>query len=101
MPFIRRFPWFVSLVGKQNTRKRPLRLRNQRLNDEPTPTKTAIAPQKTSVRKFLLTSGIVQYGHSARQRDVTRAGGTAKPFTDFDNAAASLFLNRQRRVAIQ
>ena len=44
MPFIRRFPWFVSLVGKQNTRKRPLRLRNQRLNDEPTPTKTAIAP---------------------------------------------------------
>lgn len=45
MPFIRRFPWFVSLVGKQNTRKRPLRLRNQRLNDEPTPTKTAIAPQ--------------------------------------------------------
>lgn len=56
---------------------------------------------KISVRKFLLTSGIVQYGHSARQRDVTRAGGIAKPFTDFDNAAASLFLDRQRRVAIQ
>ena len=41
---LRRSSRFISLVGKQNTRERPSRLRNQRLDDEPTSTKTAIAP---------------------------------------------------------
>ena len=41
---LRRSSRFISLAGKQNTREHPSRSRNQRLDDEPTSTKTAIAP---------------------------------------------------------
>ena len=41
---LRRSSRFISLAGKQNTREHPSRSRNQRLDDELTSTKTAIAP---------------------------------------------------------
>ncbi len=50
--FLRRSSRFISLVGKQNTREHPSRSRNQRLDDELTSTKTAIAPNMPNPDKY-------------------------------------------------
>lgn len=49
MFFIRRFLWFFFLVEKQTYRKRPSHPHNQRLNDEPTPTKTTQEPEMVTL----------------------------------------------------
>ena len=49
MFFIRRFLWFFFLVEKQTYRKRSSHPHNQRLNDEPTPTKTTQEPEMVTL----------------------------------------------------
>ena len=49
---LRRSSRFISLAGKQNTREHPSRSRNQRLDDELTSTKTAIAPNMPNPDKY-------------------------------------------------